>query len=160
MQWLINLPEEYRHRIILHSHFELAEKFELRGIHLNEKNRPVAGQLGNYKIVSASFHSLEDLKLNVLPYEYVFVSPIFDSISKEEYKANFNLDLLKENLREMKQQNPSLPKVIALGGVNAQNAKLVIEIGFSGCALLGAVWQSKNPVEMFSEIQSVVSENT
>jgi thiamine-phosphate pyrophosphorylase len=155
-QWLTSLPKEFHNRVVLHSHFELAEKFGLKGIHLNEKNKSLVSQLNRHKIISASFHSLEDLKANTFPYEHVFLSPIFDSISKVGYKSNFDLKLLKEGLREMKEQNPALPKVIGLGGIHALNISQLKEAGFSGAALLGSVWESENPVRTFSEIQELI----
>ena len=154
--WLKDLPKEFCNRIVLHSHFELSEIFELKGIHLNEKNKPLASQLKSYKIISSSFHSLEDLKASNFPYQYVFLSPVFDSISKAEYKTHFDIAFLGKSLGEIKQQNPAMPKVIALGGINAQNISKLKSAGLSGAALLGAVWQSENPVEAFAEIQALI----
>ena len=156
-QWVSQIPQDFHNRVVLHNHFDLAKNFGLKGIHLSEKNKLNARQLSNCKIVSASFHSLEDLKANTFPYEYVFLSPIFDSISKAGYKGNFDLKLLGEDLREMKQQDPSLPKVIALGGINAQNILSLKLAGFEGAGLLGSVWQNENPVKAFLEIQNLIA---
>ncbi len=158
-QWIKQLPKEFHNRVVLHNHFELAKNFELKGIHLNEKNKPNAGQLSKYKIISASFHTLEDLKANAFPYEYVFLSPIFDSISKAGYKSNFDLKLLAQGLGELKLQNSSTPKAIGLGGINALNILALKSAGFSGAALVGSVWQGENPVKAFSEIQAVIQGN-
>ena len=156
-RWLQQLPKDFHNLVVLHNHFVLANDFEIKGIHLNEEKRPFARQLSNYKIISASFHSVEDLKGNTFPYEYAFLSPVFDSISKAGYKGNFDLKLLKENLREMKQQNRSMPKVIGLGGVNAQNILSLKSAGFSGAGLLGSVWQNENPIKAFLEIQTLIA---
>ena len=102
----------------------------------------------------------DDYKKVTNPYEYIFLSPIFDSISKVGYKGNFDLKLLRENLCKMKQENPSMPKVIGLGGITAQNMSLIVSAGFDGLALLGAIWQSQNPPKAFSEIQTMVSQKT
>jgi phosphoribosylformimino-5-aminoimidazole carboxamide ribonucleotide (ProFAR) isomerase len=66
---------------------------------------------------------------------YCFLSPIFDSISKEGYKANFEKEALKQFLQKERQI-----KVIALGGVTAQNYNEIIEMGFDGGAFLGSIW--------------------
>jgi thiamine-phosphate pyrophosphorylase len=158
--FLKDIPNEFQKRIVLHSHFELAKEFEVKGIHLNEENKALPGQFSSYKIISASFHSLKDLKANSFSYEYVFLSPVFDSISKAGYKARFDLKLLQQNLREMKLQNPAMPKVIALGGINAQNILSLQSAGFSGAAVLGAVWLNENPVNAFLEIKTIISEGT
>ena len=155
--FLETIPKGFHNKIVLHSHIRLANKFQLKGIHLNETNKELIQELRNYKIISASFHSLQDLKENTFPYQYVFLSPIFDSISKAGYNAKFDLKLLAEELELIKRENPSLPKIIALGGIDAGNIMKTTELGFSGAALLGAVWQSENPVEMFLNIQSIIS---
>jgi thiamine monophosphate synthase len=37
--------------------------------------------------ISGSFHSWEEIRANRFPYTYVFISPVYDSISKAGYKA-------------------------------------------------------------------------
>jgi thiamine-phosphate pyrophosphorylase len=66
---------------------------------------------------------------------YCFLSPIFDSISKEGYKANFDKLELKEFLAKDRKT-----KVIALGGLTEENYLEVLELGFDGGAFLGSVW--------------------
>jgi len=152
---LQSLPADFHKRIVLHAHFSLANEFNLKGIHLNETNKKFIAELAGYNIVSSSFHSLATISQNQYPYQYIFLSPVFDSISKPGYSANFELSSLKTNLTLLKQTNPT-PHIIALGGVNSENISLVRQTGFSGAALLGAVWQSVDPVRTFSEIQSAV----
>lgn len=37
-QLLLSIPPRYYDRIVLHDHFELAEKYRLAGVHLNGRN--------------------------------------------------------------------------------------------------------------------------
>ena len=113
-------------------------------------------QFEGQNIISASFHTLHDLNENDFPYQYVFLSPVFDSISKPGYSAKFELKRLAEELKLIKNKNPFLPKVIALGGISAKNIIQVKEAGFSGAALLGAIWESANPVQAYQHIQSIL----
>ena len=87
------------------------------------------------------FHSVEELKNCREQYEYAFLSPVFDSISKESYKSNFSLDELEEAVKGK--------NIIALGGIDEDKIETVREIGFAGVAVLGAIWQSNNPLEQF-----------
>lgn len=81
------IPETYRKRIVLHDHFYLKSEYNLAGIHLNNRN-PLPPQ--NYKgQVSRSCHSAEEVLQYKKNYDYLFLSPIFNSISKEGYKSNF-----------------------------------------------------------------------
>jgi hypothetical protein len=44
-------------------------------------------------------------------------------------------------------------KIIALGGMNEDKVETVRNLGFSGIALLGAIWQNENPVGKFKQVQ-------
>lgn len=83
-----------------------------------------------------SCHSFEEVKAMDGKEEYCFLSPIYDSISKEGYQSNFEKTKLKEFLRRERKT-----KVIALGGVTDENYNEVIELGFDGGAFLGSVWK-------------------
>ncbi len=160
--YIQSIPVRFYHRIVIHSHFQLASKYRLKGIHLNEEKKilikAIELEFPSQKIISASFHSLEELEKNVYPFEYVFLGPVFDSISKPGYSSAFDRKLLLERFQLWNQEHRILPKVIALGGVNALNVSLTKELGFSGAALLGAVWESKDPLNEFPKIHSKISD--
>lgn len=96
------------------------------------------------------FHSLIELEDCKEKYDYAFLSPIFDSISKVGYKSNFDLRVLSRFFSGMKNRNE---KIIALGGIDEDKIDTVKDLGFSGIALLGAIWQNENPVEKFKRIK-------
>ena len=138
---LITLLEQiepvYYPRIILHDHFDLAPVFALGGVHLNRRNSKVpAGFVGS---ISRSCHTLEELKRHE-GLDYLFLSPIFPSISKEGYGEGFPLEVLK-NATE---QGLITRRIIALGGMDAQTILRLKGLGFGGVAVLGALW-GKNP---------------
>jgi thiamine-phosphate pyrophosphorylase len=97
------------------------------------------------KTISTSFHSTTAIFKSRRKYEYVFLSPVFDSISKQGYKGNFSLEELKSFLKSKK-------NIIALGGINAENIELVKQKGFAGAAVLGSIWESKNPTKCYKEL--------
>lgn len=117
----INFP-----KIKLHDHFFLLEEFPLGGIHLNSRNNvihPLA------KEISRSFHSLEEITECKEELSYFFISPIFDSISKEGYKSAFKIEEIKDIIRGK--------KGIALGGVTPDKFHILKSAGFYGAAMLG-----------------------
>ena len=122
---LKGIKSEFHHRLKLHDHFELLNNYDLGGIHLNSRNSVVHP---NAKSISKSLHSLDEIE-NSDKYDYVFLSPIFDSISKSGYKAAFDLDSLFPVLNGR--------KVMALGGVTPDKFSYLKSIGFKGAALLG-----------------------
>ena len=132
---LLQIPKHWYSRIVLHEHFALAEKFGLHGIHLNRRCSQVPDSFRGS--ISCSCHTLEEVKKQKASKDYVFLSPIFDSISKVGYHAAFSSTLLKQAAVE----NVIDEKVIALGGITAKNIPLVKEWHFGGVALLGDIWK-------------------
>lgn len=131
------LPPRYLCRIVLHEHFELAVRYGLRGIHLNRRHpQPPTGYQGK---ISRSCHSLAEVVQGKDTCDYVFLSPVFDSISKAGYRAAFSRD----ELLDAATQGIIDDKVIALGGVDAGHVRTVRDMGFGGAAVLGDVWQHK-----------------
>lgn len=128
------LPESHRGQIVVHDHFYLKEEFDLKGIHLNERN-PEAPQ--NYKgHLSKSFHDLDELKAEKKNFNYAFLSPIFDSISKSNYTAAFDMAVLKQ----ASAQGIIDKRVMALGGVTSENMEVIKDLGFGGAVVLGDLW--------------------
>lgn len=119
------IPSHLHQRLKLHDHFSLLDSFNLAGVHLNSRN-PIPPKTA-YN-VSKSCHSVSELA-DSDNFDYVTLSPIFDSISKLGYKAAFNLDDLKFVLKEKK-------NIIALGGVTPNRFSTLRSLGFSGAALL------------------------
>jgi thiamine-phosphate pyrophosphorylase len=143
--YLTQIPKKFYKKIVIHSHYKLAQEFNLKGVHLTEKVRKTKRINPTLKIISTSFHTTADVLKSRRKYEYVFLSPVFDSISKKGYKSNFDLEELNPFLKRRK-------NIIALGGINIKNIETVKQVGFSSVAVLGAVWQSKNPMKSYKEL--------
>lgn len=125
-----DIPISLRNRLRLHGHFELLSEFNLAGVQINSRC-PYAPRTAIS--VSKSCHSISELD-DCLDYEYVTLSPIYDSISKTGYNSNFNL---KEISKIIKNKN-----IIALGGVTPSEFNELRATGFAGAALLGYIWKS------------------
>jgi thiamine-phosphate pyrophosphorylase len=160
---LKSIPSVYYKKIVVHSHYKLIEKYNLRGIHLTGKYLEVIeGKMLKelFKTadrknitVSTSMHSIQEVAENTCKYDYIFLSPLFDSISKEGYPAGFNMEEIKGFLIKYN----SFPKLMALGGIDETNIEKVIEAGFSGAVLLGALWKEKNSLEKFRQIKKIMN---
>jgi len=155
INYIEKIPSQYHNRIMIHSFPGLALKYDLRGIHLTSATRKFKFKMWKIKIfvkgkkpnlmVSTSYHKLSDLDVYNPLYNYVFLSPIFDSISKKDYQSGFNEFSLKKSIEKTKY------KVFALGGVDLSNISKTKEYGFKGCALLGGIWTGEDPIATFNE---------
>ena len=130
---LDGLISDDRRRIVIHDFFELAEPYGLRGIHLNARRSTVPdGWQGH---VSRSCHSLEEVKRYKDACCYVFLSPIFDSVSKQGYASAFT----DETLRQASCDSIIDHKVVALGGITPDKIDYLQQLNFGGAAMLGCV---------------------
>lgn len=155
---LKGLKPYFLRNVVLHQHFEVLADINFGGIHmkaeLHQKMSPL--QLREYskkmkrfeKTISASFHSWKEIQEAPEIFDYVFVSPVFDSISKKEYKANADLQIIPGGITK---------KVIALGGVTTQSVSKAAEAGYAGVAVLGTLWESPKPeiVPIFKKLQTL-----
>lgn len=135
---LAAIPQEYRKQLSLHDGFELAAKYGIGGIHLNSRN-PRAPE-GFSGLISRSCHSVEELDQNA-HLDYLFLSPVFPSISKPGYSNSE----LAEQFASLLKTGVSLPPTIALGGVRPYHKQELENAGFAGYGMLGAAW---NPVNL------------
>ena len=133
---IMSIPSEYYPRLVLHDHHELAMKYHLHGVHLNGRNpQPPMGWEGS---VSKSCHSLEEVKEWKEKCDYVSLSPIFDSISKQGYHAAFS----STEIEEARRVGIIDKKVFALGGVTFNKIDDVLRMGFGGGMILGDAWKN------------------
>ena len=131
------IPSRYYNRLVLHDHYELAQRYHLHGVHLNSRNpQPPVGWTGS---VSRSCHSLAEVSEWKPKCDYVSFSPIFDSISKKGYRAAFT----SEMLAKARQEGIIDSKVMALGGVTFDRMDDVLRMGFGGGMILGDAWKTE-----------------
>jgi len=155
--FLHHIDVKYHPKISIHAHHDLIADFNLGGIHFTERHREsLSPELirernkGNL-LMSTSFHQLAQLAKWEDLFDYAFLSPIFNSISKQGYDGVFKDGV---TLPKGHQQ-----KLIGLGGIRADNVVKVVEMGFDGIAVLGAIWQTPQlAVESFKALQKVMKQ--
>lgn len=151
--YLSGINREYHPRIVIHSCFELLTDYNLRGIHIRaadkeSKENIIERYIGREDLsISISCHTLNELADDTSGLDYVFLSPVFDSISKSGYKAGFDHGKLADALEGIELD------VVALGGCRAENLHKIKEMGFTGAAFLGAVWNYPDPFSGYLEIR-------
>lgn len=140
------IDSEFHHQLILHSHYELAENFNISRFHFREIDRQnELYKSFTDKTISTSVHDIETFNQLNEDWEYSFISPVFPSISKNGYGEN---STILNDIR--KRDNPNV-KLIALGGINENNINEVFGSGVDGAALLGAIWESDEPLNVFKK---------
>ena len=155
------IPEKYHRRIVIHTHHYLAAKFNLKGVYISRSHKKRKFRtwlrMKHLKIrknnlqVSATFKSIEDILEPNTNYDYIFLSPVFDSTSGN-FQAGFSEYGLKLALKNSKF------KVIARGGISADTIQKAHELGFSGVAFYSSIWKTKNPLQEFMKAKEKFNE--
>ncbi|PKB42113.1 thiamine-phosphate pyrophosphorylase [Cellulophaga sp. RHA19] len=148
-EYLNKIKPEYYNRVIIYHHHELINSYNLKGIHFQEqKRRDTIDNPTRYfkdlnmfsKTISSSFHDPEELNSCYFEFDYHLLSPVFNSISKKGYKGRgFNVNHINKT-------------IVGMGGVTAENLSKFNTLGYKGIGVLGGVWNSKNPLEAFKQI--------
>jgi thiamine-phosphate pyrophosphorylase len=150
-EFISKIDQRFHSRIMIHSHYELLDSYRIKGIHFTEKTKHM---LADYNCVqctkSLAVHELAELKSVSETVDYVLLSPLFPSVSKEGYSKQWNFDELKVELAGKRKYN-----MVALGGITMGNVNTVKELGFDDFALLGSIWE---PVKEGCSINEVVNQ--
>jgi thiamine-phosphate pyrophosphorylase len=149
---LEQLPPFCRERIVLHDHHGLCSEFRLRGLHLNGRNPAFPPGFSGQR--SASCHSLAELaeRKRTGEFDYLFLSPVFDSLSKQGYHSAFSAEVLAA----ARDEGLIDAQVMALGGIRPELLPQTAAWGFGGAVVLGYVWQD-NPSERLRLLQQAAA---
>jgi len=145
--FLYRIDKEFYPKLVLHGYGDLGKDHHISRFHIREADRN-AGIYKSYvekNILSTSVHDMKTYDELGKEWEYSFFSPVFPSISKKGYGKDSTL------IEELKYRNNQEVKLIALGGINENNICEVFENGADGAALLGAVWNSDQPLNTFKK---------
>lgn len=158
--FLDRLHPKFRKHIIIHSRHNMAFRYKLKGINLGRNHKRTKlktfwkvfkMKLINKKlIVTSEFDSLTQFNASRYPYDYVMLSPVYDSISKKGKRSKFNHSRLKKAFKTKKNY-----EVYAGGGITASRIPHCQELGFDGVAVMGSIWESEDAIASFEECLNV-----
>lgn len=142
--YIRGIDSGYYEQLVLHSHYVLAQEFGISRLHFKESERQnIPDRFFKEYIVSTSVHSIDCFNKLDARWEYAFISPVFPSISKKGYGNSTKI------LESIRQRENDDSKLIALGGINPHNIDTVFSEDVDGAALLGAIWESKEPLKTY-----------
>ncbi|ALR32338.1 thiamine phosphate pyrophosphorylase [Chryseobacterium sp. IHB B 17019] len=147
------INSKFHHQLVLHNHYNLSKDYTISRFHFREiDRRNDLYKSFSDKTISTSVHDIESFNELNEDWEYSFISPVFPSISKKGYGESSTI------LNEIKGRDNHNVKLIALGGINENNINEAFESGVDGVALLGAIWESDQPLQIFKKCrQNVLS---
>lgn len=152
IEFITKVDESFHSQLVLHTHYDLGKKFTISRFHFREIDRQEEMYKSFVKenTISTSVHDITTYNTLDKEWEYAFISPFFPSISKKGYGMD---STIKE---EIKHRNNPYVKLIALGGINEDNIHEFFEAETDGAALLGAIWESEEPLKVFRKCRNAL----
>lgn len=158
MKLIESIEPQYREHIVLPATFlkhKIAGQTISKQIHFFEYARKEAAPSLFVELkeqgytLSTSIHEAATYASLPAVLDYTFIGPVYNSISKQGYNA---MDRAHFEVLQQKKNTA----IIALGGIDENNCLEVLDYGFDGIAILGAVWQNKQPLETFNKIRTCI----
>jgi thiamine-phosphate pyrophosphorylase len=125
-------------RVLVNDRLDVALAANAAGVHLGEKSLPLE-DVGDWRrsagradfLIGVSCHSQESARAAERGgADYIFFGPVFATPSKAAYGAPQGIDRLREVCASVE-----IP-VLAIGGVNLENARECLEAGSAGIAAI------------------------
>lgn len=135
---------------IINDDIDLIEVLDVDGVHVGQDDTPPEQIREMYPdlIIGLSISNEQELKnSNLEVVDYVGAGPVFTTKTKEDAKDAVGLAWI-ETLRKW---HPDLP-IVAIGGINENNAKQVLAAGADGVAFISAVTKSKDITETLKRL--------
>lgn len=128
--------------LIVNDRVDVALLSNADGVHLGQDDLPIAEArkiLGREKLIGISTHNIEQaLKAEQEGADYIGFGPVFGTTTKADAEEAKGI----EALRGVK-KGVSIP-VVAIGGIDLENLKEVIDAGADGAAVISAIVKAEN----------------
>jgi thiamine-phosphate pyrophosphorylase len=129
---------------IINDRVDIALAVDTDGVHLGNEDMPYEAArriLGNMKIIGLTVHDVgEAIEAERIGADYIGISPIFETTTKPDAGTPAGIDLIKYIKKTVK-----IP-FVAIGGINQDNIKSVLEAGARSIAVISAI-VTKDDVE-------------
>lgn len=141
--------------LIINDRVDVALAVGADGIHIGQEDMPygIARKLiGSRAVIGLSVETWEDVeKAQELDVDYLGVSPVFETPTKTDTKGAWGLT----GLARIKAF--SRHPLVAIGGLNRENAASVVRAGADCIAVVSAVCSAKDPMNASRKLNDIIS---
>jgi thiamine-phosphate pyrophosphorylase len=139
---------------IVNDDVELALALDADGVHIGQDDEAadsVREKIGD-KILGVSVHSLEEAHRAIAQgADYFGVGPVFPTNSKEDAKEARGTAVIEE----LRKNGINIP-IVGIGGIDAQNASIVMKGGADGVSVISAISQADSVLQSARELRKAV----
>lgn len=153
IQSAIHFAKQYGARLFINDYWELAIKWGAYGVHLGQEDLDTADLAAIKKAglrLGVSTHEYYEVaRAHALNPSYIAFGAIYPTTLKKMTPQG--LDKLIYWRRTL--QYP----LVAIGGITAERTHTIVATGVSGVALISAITQAKNPIEVTQSLLAIVN---
>jgi thiamine-phosphate pyrophosphorylase len=147
----------FRASLIINDRVDVALAVSADGVHIGQGDMPyeIARKLlGHRAIIGLSVETWEDVeRARTLDVDYLGVSPVFMTPTKTDTQGHWGLEGL--NRIRAATGHP----LVAIGGLNASNAKDAIRAGADSIAVVSAICAADDPYQAARELSTLIDES-
>jgi thiamine-phosphate pyrophosphorylase len=140
--------------LIINDRADVAWAADADGLHIGQSDMSyeVARRLlGQSKIIGLSVENIDQVyQANALDVDYIGISPVFSTSTKMDTALPFGLDGVRQVMAVSKHP------VVAIGGINSNNAVDVMQAGANGIAVVSAICSAVSPREAASALKNKI----
>lgn len=153
---LKHLLDSYNIPLIINDNVDLCIKLDASGIHLGQSDGDVVqarSTLGSNKIIGLSVNTIEQIQNSLMqPIDYIGVGAIFPTRNKANIETMWGLEGLQQ--ASLISSHP----IVAIGGIDDNNALSVMKAGADGIAAIGAFHEAKDPILVTQMLIKIIKE--
>jgi thiamine-phosphate diphosphorylase len=156
----LKIARAHHVNIIINDRADIALALKADGVHLGQddlKPRAAREVLGDRAIIGYSTHTFAQVQEAIrMPVDYIAFGPIFATSSKEKPEQTVGL----ENLSLVREQLNARVPLVAIGGINENNAVDTIRAGADSIAVISVLLKNPSKIaERTRELQTRLAEN-
>ena len=151
---LRKITKEYDALFFVDDRLDVALAVDADGVQLGPEDMPIsiARELAPNLIIGASVYNLEEaLKAEKDGADYLGAGSVFPTKTKKDARV-LGLEGLKRIVESVK-----IP-VVAIGGINHENVRKVLEIGVDGIAVISAIVGAEDVKKATEEMRKIIDE--
>lgn len=145
----VRVARERGAQVIINDRADIALAVGADGVHLGQDDISVEAArhlLGEAAIIGLSTHNVAQAReAATLPVDYIAIGPVFATSSKERPDPVVGLEGVRR-VREVVGDR----LLVAIGGINADNARAALDAGADSVAVIGALLTTGDPSEITS----------
>ncbi len=155
-----SICDKFAVTLIINDNVNIAKAINAQGVHLGKTDMDATEArkiFGNNFIIGGTANTFEDIKTLVNKgVNYIGLGPYRFTSTKSNLSPILGLQGYKEILEQCRNNNINIP-IIAIGGIQPQDVKELINEGIYGIAVSSAITFSKNITETINTFKNTIA---